>query len=255
MLKKLYNAAVGLYLYNRYARTFTLNKLKDKKVVLIGPADSALNTGLGTIIDSYDCIIRINKAPYQLIKGLHKTDIGSKTDILFHSFLENERTGGGKLDFELYDKLGIRHVVNPLPTNLGKRNVYNFYKKHLLCRKVYHVEKAPYFWNIKKFGKYRPTTGFSAINFTMHADFESLHLTGFTFFKTEYGLGYRDHFRNKEINDLHIKSEQAHNPQLEFELFAELLKTNQLKTITTDDKLSKILKQEKSIYLPVLQKK
>ena len=254
MIKKILKAVIGIGLYTFYSKNFKPEILKNKTIALVGPADSALNTGLGTLIDQYDFVVRINKAPYQLKNNVHKEDIGGKLDILFHSFLENEETGGGKLDFALYDKLGIKYVVNPIPTFFGQRLVYNFFKKYLLRKKIYISEKTSYKSNIQKFGKYRPSTGFAGLNFILHSDFKSLHITGFTFFKTAYSDGYRDHLKDQKINADHIKTENNHCPEIEYDEFVELLKFNSGKIITTDKTLSEILKKESKINLPVLKK-
>ena len=254
MIKKVLKAGIGIILYAFYAKKFKLKLLKDKTIAVVGPADSALHTGLGTVIDNYDIVVRFNKAPYQLNEGMHKEDIGSRLDILFHNFLENEKTGGGRLDFELYKKLGIAYVVNPIPTYFGRRLVYNFYKKYLIKENIYIAEKSAYEDNIEKFGKYRPTTGFAGLNFILNSDFRSLHITGFTFFKTAYGDGYRDHLKNPEINKKHIKTENAHDPDIEYNQFVELLKLKSDKEITTDKKLSEILMKESMVDLPILKK-
>src|SRR5688572_8915743 len=87
-MKKLYNALVGFLLMMRYTREFDQNVLKNKRVAIVGPASSAYQTNRGEFIDSFDFVIRINKSPLVVKDGKFKADIGSKTDILFHSFFE-----------------------------------------------------------------------------------------------------------------------------------------------------------------------
>ncbi|WP_222933059.1 hypothetical protein, partial [Fulvivirga aurantia] len=64
----------------------------------------------------------------------------------------------------------------------------------------------------------------------------------------------RDHFKDLKTNKAHIKLENAHNPEIEYDEFVKLLRQNSWKSITTDRGLSKILKQDSHIELPVLVK-
>jgi hypothetical protein len=244
ILTKLYKAFVGLLLMIRYKKLFDPSLLAGKRVAIVGPASSAYQTNRGDFIDGFDFVIRINKAPILLKKGTAKADVGSKTDILFHSFIENEFSGGGALDFALYDELGIRYVINPIPTYFGNRVTFNFYKKYLLNRVVYHLPKAPYMDAIKAFGKYRPTTGFCALKMAIESDCSELFITGFTFFKTAYGDGYRDSLKDVQKNIQYINESNIHSPDIEYTEFTRMLKENKNKRIFTDHTLRQILQQD-----------
>ncbi len=163
MLTRYYNAFRGFLLLLRYTRRFDTGMLKGKRIAIVGPASSAYQTNRGAYIDGFDYVIRINKAPLLLKDGKYDADIGRKLDILFHSFFENDFSGGGPLDFELYDRLGIKYVINPIPTFFGKRVTFNFYKKYLLPRVVYGLAPEPYQEAVKAFGRFRPTTSFLRI--------------------------------------------------------------------------------------------
>ena len=115
-VKLIARAVWGLVLTLLCTRHFPLKAISGKRVVVVGPASSALNTGQGGFIDSFDFVVRVNKAPLLLVDGRHAADIGTRTDILFHSFFENELSGGGPLDFGLFEQLGISYVVQPIPT-------------------------------------------------------------------------------------------------------------------------------------------
>lgn len=225
-------------------KAFPLEALKGKRIALVGPAPSAIGTNLGEYIDEYDLVVRTNKAPFQVSEGVNKEHIGTRLDLLFHSFVENNRTGGGPLDFELYQKLNIRYVVNPIPTSFGTRKVYNFYKKYLRGHATYTAPKEPYEDIIEQFGTYRPSTGFGGLIMLLAADFEELYITGFTFFKTAYADGYRDHFKEKKDLDKLLKDENQHNADIEYKQFQDLLKKNAHKKIFVDKELQAILKSD-----------
>ena len=61
--------------------------LKDKNIIIVGPAQSLEGKKLGKMIDSYDIVIRLNNSyPIQLnsVKNITK-DVGSRTDVLYHT--------------------------------------------------------------------------------------------------------------------------------------------------------------------------
>jgi hypothetical protein len=242
--RKLYRALYGLILTMQYTRRFDSSILKNKRIAIVGPASSAYNTNRGAFIDAFDFVVRINKAPLLLKDGKSKHDIGAKTDILFHSFFENDFSGGGPLDFTLYDALGIKYVINPIPTFFGKRVTFNFYKKYLLKRVVYTLPPGPYREAVKPFGKFRPTTGFCSLKMVLESDFSELFITGFTFFRTAYGDGYRDALKDVNVNKKYIAESNIHNPDIEYDQFKVMLKQNERKNIVVDRELRLILEKD-----------
>ena len=61
--------------------------LKDKKIIIVGPAQSLEGKKMGKEIDSYDIIVRLNNS-YSIYYNPCKTisrDVGSRTDILYHT--------------------------------------------------------------------------------------------------------------------------------------------------------------------------
>jgi hypothetical protein len=244
MIRKFYNAFAGLLLMLRYSRVFDTNILQGKRVAIVGPAGSAFQVKRGNFIDGFDYVIRINKAPFLLKSGKSTEYIGTKTDILFHSFFENEFSGGGPLDFPLYQSLGIKFVINPIPTFFGKRVTFNFFKKYLLPQLIYSLPAQPYERIVKAFGRFRPTTGFCALQMALESDCSELFITGFTFFKTAYGDGYRDQLKDVSVNKKYINESNIHNPDIEYEQFKMMLGTSKVTSITIDAELKRILAQD-----------
>ncbi len=215
--------------------------LAGKRIAIVGAADSAFNTGKGSYIDEFDIVIRINKAPLLLKGGTWKKDIGSKTDILFHSFFENEKSGGGRLDLTLYGELNIRYIVNPISEYKGYRVIYNFYKKYLAHTPVYSLPRKMYLRIITGLGNYTPTIGFCALHAVLQTNFAELYICGFTFFRTPFGEGYRNEMKAPDQVRQFIKSQGLHHPDLEYSVFKELLHQNSNKRILVDDVLAGIL--------------
>jgi hypothetical protein len=237
-----YSAALlGLWLTFRNRKVFDLEILKGKRIVIVGAASSALNTGKGGYIDDFDLVVRINKATALVDSGKFKADIGTRTDILFHSFFENDFSGGGPLDFTLFHRLGIKYVINPIPTYFGWRQTYNFYKKYQTNHVTYTLPSSLYEKVESKFKKFRPTTGFCALLTLLNSNCSELYITGFTFFKTPYAEGYRDALKDVEVNKKYILDSKQHDPEIEFKEFKNFLRLPRNGKVILDPALQSII--------------
>ncbi len=240
---KIPQAVSGLLLMIFHLRFFSASSiLKDKTVAVVGPADSAYEEFNGKFIDSFDYVIRLNKAIVNWDNSKEK-HIGTKTDILIHSFQENEDTGGGKLDFDLFEKKGVRYVINAKYNYLGFRRTFNFYKKYLSKRNVYILSKESYSKCNKHFSKKIPTNGFRALSMVFGAKPKKIFITGFTFFKTPYADGYRDSLGDFDVLKDNEKKRGLHDPDFEFTIFLKLLKESNSE-ILLDKKLETIVKEQ-----------
>ncbi len=245
-IKKLPKAIIGFFLMIFRIRNFNPEKIfSGKRIAVVGPADSAYDEFKGAYIDQFDYVIRINKALITW-KPENEKYIGTKTDILVHSFLEDEFTGGGQMDFDLFCKYKVKYVLNAKHNFKNYRDIFNVYKKYLTRNKVYLLSKqkvkdCEFFFNKHGFG---PTNGFRAIFMVMNAKPKEIYITGFTFYKTPYANGYRDQLKDMTINLEHMKKRGAHNPDLEYSVFLKLLNSSEGKVIL-DSSLSKIVKNNK----------
>lgn len=242
-LVKLYRVLRGFVLMLRFTKRFDKGILAKKRVAIVGPASSAYNTKLGTFIDSFDYVVRVNKAPHLVDTKKWADDIGTRTDILFHSFFENEESGGGKLDLAMYDKQGIKYIINPIAAYPGYRVIFNFYKKYFAKRAIYSLDRDWYSNLEASLDGFRPTIGICSLCAMMETDFLELYITGFTFYKTPFGEGYRDHMKDGQKALNYIKEAGLHNPEKEFEAFCNIFKKNKEKNIVLDPVLKSILEQ------------
>jgi len=191
---------------------------KGKRVAVIGAADSAFEKENGDYIDSFDVIVRVNKAPHSWSPEKAKF-IGRRTDILFHSFYENTDSGGGPIDFQLYEQQGIQFIVNPNYNIKGIWTHLNYYKRNLNNNLTYILARSCSKKINKNFGKWIPTVGFSALHTVLNSKCKEVFITGFTFFKTPYAVDYRNQLTSMEANQKHIKNQGLHNPDLELAQF------------------------------------
>jgi len=238
---KLFKGAYALLLMMFSLKFFKAEKeFEDKRIAIVGAADSTFNERNGSYIDSFDIVIRVNKAPYSLDEDKIPF-LGSKTNYLFHSFYENNFSGGGPIDWELYNRLGIEKVINPNMTLKGVVTHLNFYKRHLQNKVTYMISRKNYKVITNGLEGYIPTIGFSALMLLLNSDCKELYITGFTFFRTPYAEGYRDELLNMKANIDHISKQGIHNPQLEFKLFKKALYNPKPKKVIFDTELNKII--------------
>jgi hypothetical protein len=239
---KLIKGIYAIFLMIFSLRMFNPKKeFKNKRIAIIGAADSAFVEKNGTFIDGFDIVIRINKAPHAWNK--EKTEfIGSKFTYLFHSFYENNYSGGGPIDWEYFDALGIEKVINPNYSKEGLITHLSYYKRHLLFRKTYMLSKENYRVLSNELDGFVPTIGYSTLAAVLQSACEEIFITGFTFFKTPYAKDYREELEDLEANKKHIEDQGLHNPGMEFEAFKNALKNSPCGNIHFDKELQKLLK-------------
>ena len=185
------------FLYSREKNTNLSDILKNKRVILIGPAPYLEMVGDGELIDKFDIIIRL-KSGYP-IPSVLKSKIGSRTDIYYTNFKENQNY----LTIPTYLQMikeNIKIIVFPYPRDFVYTHIPHNEKKLVeLLRKnftkaIMTLNKIPnypihiksdstptYMINLNKLIGTRATTGILAILDLLQYDLKELHLTGFTF--------------------------------------------------------------------------
>lgn len=214
--------------------------LAGKRIAVVGPADSAFEKPMGDYINGFDYVIRINKAPHSLSES-KMPFIGNRTDVLFHSFFENNETGGGPIDFDLYKEQGVKFLINPNNCVFGLRAHLAYFKRNSYEDPTFLLPWNFYHQLRKNFGEYVPTVGYSALYTALHSGAKEVYITGFTFFKTPYMSDYRDHLKDVDTNQKHIKDHGMHNPDLELSEFIKNYMPHQ-SFVKLDDALKDIVK-------------
>lgn len=126
-------------------------KLKGKRVAIVGNSSALLTKGQGKEIDGHDIVIRFNK-------GFPSEKVGQKTDIVF---LACTLTLGERLKY-----------VNALSVKRSK-----------LCRNLCDFKVATPDRIALRQGNEQASTGFIAINFALSSECKSIDLYGFDFFE------------------------------------------------------------------------
>lgn len=238
------------YKYQKYLKQ-SRNKysqyLKGKRVVVVGPAPSILGSKQHDIINSYDIVVRLNKA-LPLPNNL-KEDIGSRTDVLYNCMNPSSECGGD-IDIDLLKKCGVKYLVSPYgqvsgPKYRFNRDILSFSEKNLEKGKgktfsipFCHIDTA-YFKKLLKIMQL-PNTGICTILDILKHPIKELYITGFTFFKGGYIKEYR-RYNEKQVLEKMAKY-NLHNQEKQLKYMRQILLND--KRIKLDQTLIDILKDK-----------
>ncbi len=227
------------YYIHKLCYPFDRDWFKDKRVAIIGGADSVLKEKRGKFIDNYDVVVRINKG-VEVIENQWEY-VGTRTDILFHSFMDNPKEpGSSPITGELWKKQKVDRVIYSHNHKEIRRGIYDiilFAKKTNGHITFSEVPTDIHLQNIKSIAPYSPTTGHIAINTVLKCKPKEVYITGITFFKTAHNKLYRD----KTLKVIENRMKGIHNPDAEYQYFKRLYIKNK-DIIKPDTTLSEIIK-------------
>lgn len=219
--------------------------LAGKRVAIVGPAETMIGTGQGSLIDSHDLIVRFNTVVgYLPFPDDLARDIGAKTDVLYSN---NEILLDGIIDqkvvshtrfVEICEILPLRYIVS---TNNGftykdsdmaskcygeRERFESFLRSHKIkagFRMLFATSDMAKKWLRGHTGR----TGFIAILDLLSQDINQLYVTGMTFYHSGGHLFLPD--RADELDPLtNHRGEKprdnslGHNSYLELELMRAL---------------------------------
>jgi hypothetical protein len=205
---------------NRKSNFFNDDFFKNKRIIVMGPADSSSYYLSSELIDKFDLVVRINDSPNMLF--LNKS-LGTNTNILYHNLYLNNNPD---INEELLISQNIKFVLyNGNAPHLES----NFEKSRSKYKKINIVKIHPYYYAflIKDYCKFNlsPTTGILALNHLIQQEFKELHIVGFTFYKTDYTFGYKGVMNSNLLSYYEsIINEKVHNPSKDFDTFLKLYK-------------------------------
>jgi hypothetical protein len=244
MVQQLINSGRLLKYIPRFladTETLKLDFFAGKRVAVVGPASSAYEKEMADYIDGFDVVVRVNRAVEQFEKKPERNKyVGTKTTLLFHQLMRHS-LNTGEIDGNLLRRYGVEHLVfNRSTTRSGIRKVLEYYEQNpngypitLLDRDLYRTICRPF----EEPQRLRPTNGYIALAAVLMADFEEVYITGLTFYRTPYAPGYRDNAASYD----QMLVEGWHNPDVEFEEFKKLVKSQPEKRILLDDGLKSLI--------------
>ena len=208
-----YNDSILNHFFNNYDKLFA-EFVSDKCIALVGPAQSILNTGKGSVIDKFDLVVRLNKS-LPLPDNI-KSDIGSRTDIIYNSLNTSDFPGENNLNPKLYKKYGVKFVASSYPFNhrIFHDDILHYvmrYKFELPLKVMGDVK----FRNFEKQLGTRPYTGTCAIMDLLSYPIKYLYITGLDFYQTKYYSEYRSMTKGGLKNTKNSPIHQA-KPQLDY---------------------------------------
>jgi hypothetical protein len=226
-------------------RNLYLNFLKNKRIVVVGPAPTILGSKQRELIDGYDVVVRLNKA-LPLKAGL-LDDVGTRTDVLYNCMNPSPECGD-KIDEEMLHENGVKFLVSPYPPLRNakyrfKRDIDFFLKKRKGIVKFCWMDEH-YFERLMRIMQV-PNTGICAILDILTVDIKELYITGFTFFKGGYIKEYRPY--NEQQVLAKMAKHNLHNQEKQFRYMKDKLLGDS--RVKMDQGLIDILNQDVSFKI------
>lgn len=178
------------------------NLIKNKKVLLIGPAPYLTNGSILSKIEQYDTVVRLNRSVDMLDELTSYT--GRKIDLLYHCIDIAPEQGNFDYSLESWKQKGVKHVRIPYPpVNFHYMKNLNIFQNknanNVLDSSTVEID----LYNKIKEGcnNTSPNTGTIAVIDILENKPKVLHISGLTFLKGKkvYMDGYRDATNSEEL--------------------------------------------------------
>lgn len=174
-----------------------LEYVKNKKVVIVGPANYILNFNNGDYIDSYDIVVRINRGVE--LTNIYPNSLGTKTNILYNCMVESP-DNGGIININFLKKHRLDWICTLPRCNyqgLSKSNrlpkeasVITYIKLKLNFN--FHMMSHLLLTNLNKKINSRSNTGFASIFDILLHDPKEIFITGFSFYLDSFIKKYKE---------------------------------------------------------------
>jgi hypothetical protein len=221
-----------------YARYLT-----GKTVAIVGPAPSLEGSGQGSLIESHDVVVRINRGyriPAELIP-----DIGQRTDILYHSCWFGEKFLADRKQW--IDAIGSE--VAWICTAYPRQELDHPYAADIAAFEIDLADRIPLrtmplqrHLRLVEAIETRPNSGLAAIDDLLSFDVAAVYLTGFTFYRGEkpYRQGYTGEADIALVDPARARTFHAiHDQDRQCQFLAALWHTDS--RLTVDTSLAEIL--------------
>jgi len=172
-----------------------LSKLIDgKRVCLVGPAPNLIGSKMGSIIDSYDVVVRVNQM-FE-ISEKNKIDYGSRSDILMGGFNHKGISQCEKnMDYVLSHKL----ILGVMP-NKGYKPIDIFFNQLNLKGAQNFLLNDHYIYKVFREVGTVTNAGLISIITLCEYDVKELFVTGITFYNMgKFGNIYNEEYFNSAV--------------------------------------------------------
>lgn len=205
--------------------------LSGKTVALVAGGSSLVGKGLGGLIDSYDVVVRMNRALPMDPKKVE--DIGSRTDILYNC-LDLDPMAGGPVMPMLWINYGVKYLCSTYPQSepfvFPQRTwgIQNFLPTRWMPDEVYYP--------IRQQIKGRPNSGTTTLVDLLSFDIKKVHLFGMDFHRTLYDKDYYDGGEDAVAFEklLATNKNDRHDPDSQYMFFKNHLYKNDDRIVVED---------------------
>ena len=205
--------------------------LSGKTVALVAGGSSLVGKNLGSLIDSYDVVVRMNRAlPLDPLKA---DDVGTRTDILYNC-LDGAPDAGGPILPALWINCGVKYLCSSYPQSeffvfpQRSTGVENFLPTRWLPDEVYYPMKEQV--------KGRPNSGTSTLVDLLSFNIKKVHLFGMDFHRTLYDKSYYNGGEDVVAFERHLSTNpyDRHDPDSQYMFFKNVLYKNDNRIIVED---------------------
>ena len=232
-----------------------LNLIKNKKVAIVGPSPHLVDQNIGSTIDDYDVVCRVNDIIP--ISELRK-DYGKRTDILFHNCSTDGMPGLiEKIEHNKTHWENLKMVVCPSIKALGPQNDYLSWSDDYISDVVKNFESVncsdiPFYWiGVKDYKTLwsvigtEPNCGILSIMLMLRYPIKELLVAGFSFYTQgtkKYDVYCKGHWPDSVPTSDGTNFAGGHAQERQKEVFKELYKND--KRIKIDSYMNDILDLE-----------
>ena len=203
---------------------------RGKRIIIVGPADTATRHFSADRIDAYDLVVRVNSS-LDLVERAHGA-LGTRTDVLYHNLKEHGERSTGPIRNEALEAQRTQLIVCPTPTDeklaviLKARARYARLARRTPSVRQIQVRATPrqeYTALCGLLGGYWPTTGLACIHSVLQSGFAELAITGFSFYTTGYAQGYQQQFSSPAEIEAWTAQNVVHKTSLEKDVFCRVV--------------------------------
>tara|TARA_R110001592_G_scaffold358474_1_gene663479 strand:+ start:2111 stop:2776 length:666 start_codon:yes stop_codon:yes gene_type:complete len=213
--------------------------IKNKKVLIIGPASYLRDDPIIDAIDSFDTIIRVNSSIDLTLKI--PDIVGSRTDIVFTTADIDVCTNTNHRKINMWVDKGVKHVriCPPAIRHYYSQNIKSFERENNKQLEFSVTDRKNYLEFVKKCEDTIPNTGLAAILDCLKYSPKIIHVSGITFFKggymKEYGVTTTT---EKEVRKF-FEKQGNHDIDKQIEYFKKIFADN--KHLSCDDYIMEAL--------------
>lgn len=197
--------------YTKNPQAFS-NLVENKRVIIVGPSATVQNCNLGTFINNFDVVIRLNKSlPIPTKMYPH---IGFRTDVLYNSLNTSDYPGENKFHPLFLRKQKVRYLRCPYPPISPFTNdIKSFYRKNKNMVDFGHIDTT-YYTKLEHSIGTRPYTGTCAIADLLHCGVGELYVMGLDFYTYKHAHYYRN-VSERKLKKLRNNNIHRRKPQID----------------------------------------